>query len=116
MTLELVVIFPIVLLLFITVIQAAVFLHARNLAMGAAQEGLRAATVRSGSAGEGQAQASAFIAASGPDILQNPNAAVNRGAERATITVTGESLAVLPGLNFSVTATASGPVERFTNN
>ena len=45
-------------------------------------------------------------------VLVNPTVSVTRTDTDATATVQGEALSMLPGLTLTVTATASGPVER----
>ena len=96
-------------------LQAALFYHARTVAIAAAQEGARAAGAEAGSAGEGIAVASSFLtAAGGSDVLENASISGTRSATQATVTVRGASLSVIPGWAPAVEQSATVPVERIT--
>lgn len=115
-TLEQVVLFPVVLLIIFGVVQGALYFHARNVALAAAQQGLRAAKAEDGSASAGGQAAAGFITkAGGSDVITNVHVVPSRSQFQAKVTVTGRPLSVVPGLlNFTVSQTAAGPVERFT--
>ncbi len=108
--------FPVVLLATFGLIQGALYYHARDVALAAATDGLTAARSRTGSSGEGRAVASAFVRrAGGEDVLQGAAVTAERTATTATVTVTGRTLSLVPGLpGWTVSQSASGPVERFT--
>ncbi|GAB1646833.1 TadE/TadG family type IV pilus assembly protein [Krasilnikovia sp. MM14-A1259] len=112
---ETVVVIPSVLLVIFLSLQIAMYSYARSIALGAAQEGLSAARSYDGSAGAGSARARDFIGRAGGDSLSSAGVRVNRGAETATVTVTGNSLSLIPGLRWRVSQTATGPVERFVD-
>lgn len=116
-TLELVVVFPVVLLLIIGGVQGALYYHARSVALAAAQEGARAAAAEGATPGAGQAAAAAFIAATGgDDVLPGAQVDATRTPTTAAVTVTGRALTVLavPGLDLRVAQSATLPVERIT--
>lgn len=114
-SLELVVVFSAVLLIFLGAVQAGLIAQARAVALAAAEEGARVASTETGSAGAGRAAAAAFASRAGGSWLQNRSVSGSRSAARATITVTGSALSVLPGFNgFAVDQSASMPVERIT--
>lgn len=115
-TLELVVIFPVVLIIIFSVVQGALYYHARNVALSAAQEGARTARAEQGTATAGAQQARSFVSdAGGNNILTHLKVTPSRSATEASITVTGRSLSVLPGLpGLPVSQTATQPVERLT--
>lgn len=115
-SLQLVILFPVVLLLIFTAVQGALYYHARNVALSAAQEGVRAAKAENGSNNQGRQAARAFVTqAGGEDVMTGVNVTSNRGANEATVTVTGRPISVIPGvLNFRVSQTAQGPIEVFT--
>ena len=115
-SLELVVVFPVLLLCFFAVVQGALYFHARNVAMAAAQQGARAAASQQGSEGAGVAAATTFVVqAGGPDVMTQIHVYTNRTPTAASVTVIGRSLSVLPGVaGLSVSQTADRPVERFT--
>ena len=116
-TLELVILFPAVLLIIFGGIQAALYYHARNVALSAAQQGVRAAKAENGSDDKGRAAANDFLdAAGGGDVLTGVNVSSVRGVEEASVTVTGRPLRVIPGiLNLKVSQTAEGHIEDFTS-
>jgi hypothetical protein len=96
-------------------LQAALFYHARTVAIAAAHEGARAAGVETGSAGAGIAAATSFVAAAGgSDVLQNASVSGSRSATRASVTVRGAALSVIPGWSPIVEQSATVPVERIT--
>lgn len=115
-SLELVILFPVVLLLIFTAVQGAMYYHARNVALSAAQQGVRAAKAENGSADQGRQAAQAFVSqAGGTDVMTGVNVTSDRGPTEATVTVTGRPISVIPGvLNFRVSQTAQGPIEVFT--
>lgn len=113
-TLELVIIFPVVLLAFYAVLQAGLYYYARTVALAAAEEGARVASTETGSASAGRAAAASFANRAGSKWLLGQSVSGSRGAERATFTVTGTALSLVPGGNFSISQTASLPVERIT--
>jgi Flp pilus assembly protein TadG len=115
-SLEITVLFPVVLLLVFAVVQGALYYHARNVALAAASDGLTAARARAGSSEEGRRAAASFLErAGGRDVLLDAQVAAVRSGATAEVTVSGHVMSLLPGLpGLSVSQTASGPVERFT--
>ena len=114
--LELVVVFPVVLLILFGIVQGALFYYARSTALAAAQEGSRAAGAETGTAGVGQQTAAEFVdRVAGHQLLQTPQIKATRTATTATVTITGQSLSLLPGIDgWHITQTASVPAERIT--
>ena len=118
-TLELVVLFPVVLLVIFGVIQGALFFHGRNVVLAAAEQGVRAARTdgQSAPAGVATARARQFLLDTGElanftDLTISP--AVT--ATEVRVTVTARTVSLLPGLpGPQVRASASGPRERFTS-
>lgn len=107
-TLEIAVLFPAVLALVLLVIQAALYWHARDAALSAAQQGLAVAKV-SGLA-TGETRAAEVAAALGG--LGAPHAGGSTGTQVAVV-VTGSVPSLLPGLTFTVSESAAGPAEVF---
>jgi len=110
---ETAVVLPALLVLILLVVQTALYAHARNLSQSAAQEGLRAARLRAGSAAAGQTAARSFLAATAGTLLTNPTVWAARSPTTDTVTVDGHATAVVPFLTLTVHSTAAGPVERF---
>ncbi len=113
--------FPALLLLIAGVIQGALYLHARSVALAAAEEGVRAARVNgpaaadvAGTAGRGSRE---FLDAVGETDTLSDLAITPAVSERQVrVTVTARPLSLLPALpGLRVSQTAAGPVERFTS-
>lgn len=117
-TLELVVVFPMVLLITFGVIETALWYHARNVALAAAEEGVRVASADGSTLDAGVDKATDFaLRAGADDILSGVAVRSAGGTEEVTITVSGRSLSLFPGWpGHDVSQTASGPVERFTSS
>ena len=115
-TLEIVVLFPAVLLATFGLVQGALYYHARDVALAAATDGLTAARSRSGTAEEGRSAAVAFLLrAGGDDVLPASRVSSERTTTSAKVTVSGRALSLVPGVSgWDVEQSASGPVERFT--
>lgn len=114
-TLQLVILFPALLLAFFAAVQAGLVYQAQAVALAAAEEGARVASTENGTAGAGRNAAAAFASRAGGSWLQGQSVSGSRGAARATVTVTGTSLSILPGYaGFAISQSASLPVERIT--
>ncbi len=95
--------------------QAALYYHARTVAIAAAQEGARAAGAETGREADGTSAANAFVSeAGGDDVLPGATSAASRTSTTATVTVRGFSLSVIPGWTLEVEQSATVPVERLT--
>ena len=117
-TLELTVLFPVVLLILFGVMQGALYFHGRNVAMAAAEQGVRAARAdgQTDRAGVATAHARQFLADTGElDNLTGLSItpAVDAGSVR--VTVSARTVSLLPGVpGPTVSQTAAGAIERFT--
>ncbi|MDC5698071.1 pilus assembly protein [Intrasporangium calvum] len=95
--------------------QAALYYHARTVAIAAAQEGARAAAAETGTTSHGTRAALNFVAdAGGDDVLTAVAVTGARTATTATVTVRGRSLNVIPGWSPLLEQSATAPVERLT--
>lgn len=92
-------------------LQAALYYHASTVAGAAAQDGARVAAsyASSGIAAGTTTALSALDQSHGS--LQNYTVVGTAGADGPTVTVTGNSLSLIPGLTLSVTRSASLPWE-----
>ncbi len=114
-SIQLVILLPALFAVMFLGMQAALFYHARTVAIAAAQEGARAAGGENGKESDGVQAANAFIAdAGGSDVLPGATSSANRTATTATVIVQGHSLSVIPGWSPVVRQVASVPVERLT--
>src|SRR5689334_23574716 len=114
-SIELVILLPTLFAVMFLGMQAALFYHARTVAIAAAQEGAKAAGGENGKEADGVSAASSFVVeAGGDDVLTGATATADRTATTVTVTVRGHSLSVIPGWNPLIVQSASLPVERVT--
>ncbi|MFT4264111.1 MAG: pilus assembly protein [Nocardioides sp.] len=114
-SIELVILLPALFAVMFLGMQAALYYHARTVAIAAAQEGAKAAGGESAKAADGVSAASSFVdEAGGDDVLPGATATENRTATTVTVTVRGHSLSVVPGWSPSIVQSASLPAERVT--
>jgi Flp pilus assembly protein TadG len=114
-SIELVILLPALFAVLFVGMQAALYYHARTVAIAAAQEGARAAGREGGSESRGVTAAQDFIADVGDDVLQGSTAAAERTATTATVVIEARGLSVIPGWNPTIRQSASVPVERLTS-
>lgn len=114
-TIELIILLPTLFAVMFLGLQAALFHHARAVAIAAAQEGAHAAAAEHGRQSDGITAATAFIDdAGGRDVLTTSHATATRTTTTVTVTVRGRSLSVIPGWSPIVVQSASLPVEKLT--
>lgn len=114
-SLELAIAFPVVLLLITALMQYGLWFFARTVALAAAQEGVSAARVLDAVPADGEEGAAQYIEDNGADTLMAPTVvATTPTAGVVAIEVSGRSLTVVPGMALTVTQSAQGPVESFT--
>jgi Flp pilus assembly protein TadG len=106
---QLAVVFPLLMLLTLGIVQAGLWLHARNVAQRAATAAVDVARGSYGTAGEGEQRARDLAAAAG---LSDVTVHVDRGPQRVTAAVSAHATLVLDlGLG-PIRETASAPRER----
>lgn len=110
---ELVIVFPVVMLVILVLLQAVFWFLGRSVAFDAAQDGVRAAAVVDGSSSAGVAAAKSDLAQLAGPMLSNTTVGAIRNGNRAQVTVTGRAESIVPGWSLIVTASASLPVEIF---
>lgn len=112
-TVELVIATPLLLLALLAIIQFGLWSHATHVAQAAASAALAAARVQDGTTATGHAAGQRLLddLAHGP--LRDPRVDVARTATTATVAISGEATAVLPGMHLRVHAETSGDIERF---
>jgi Flp pilus assembly protein TadG len=118
-TLELTVLFPVLMLLIFGVIQGALFFHGRAVVLAAAEQGVRAGRLdgQPNRAGTAELQARQFLADTGElNNLFELSIVPAVDAEQVRLTVTARTVSLLPGMpGPRVSQTAAGPIERFTS-
>ncbi|MET7296369.1 TadE/TadG family type IV pilus assembly protein [Streptomyces griseoloalbus] len=111
-SLEMLIVFPVVLLIILMVVHVGLWWHARNVAMSAAQLGVESARVRGASAGTGTAEAREFLSRAGGSIT-GTSVSGSKGAT-VTIRVTGYVDTMIPGLKLKIDQHVDAAAERIT--
>ncbi|MEU9033363.1 TadE family protein [Streptomyces sp. NPDC048352] len=115
-SIQMAIVFPFVILITVAVVQAAMWFHARSIALTAAREGVAAARVYQAPEGAGAARAREALGRIAGDSLAS--SAVSTSGSSTTevrVTVTGTAPSLIPGLSgLSVSQTAGAPRERWT--
>ncbi|GAA4561102.1 TadE/TadG family type IV pilus assembly protein [Planotetraspora kaengkrachanensis] len=114
-TLEAVVVYPVVLLLIMLAVNTALWFHARNIALSAAQEGLRVARAHGSSLSAGQVTAERFARQVGGSFLLSPAVNVGRTEDTVVVTVRGQAVSLVPLLDLTVDQVARAPMEKWTS-
>jgi len=114
-SIELALLGPVVITLTFISIQFALWYHAKNVAQASVEAGARASRAYQATNADGQtAAASTFSTLKGSDVTAgSPTIISRRNAGYVTVELHTTSIALLPGLNFPVDATAGGPIEQF---
>lgn len=112
---ELVVATPLLLLMILMVIQFAMYEHASQVAQATAAQALAATRTLDGTTATGQTEGQAVMANIGHGVLDDPQINVSRTQTTAAVTVHGTTEGIVPLWHLSVSATSSGPVERFAS-
>ena len=103
----------VLLFLILVVIQAGLWFHGSQLVEAAAQEGMQAGRVETGSATAAEARARQFVAGMSPSIAATTQVQASRTADTTRVVVSGRVEQLIPGLRLTVSGTAEGPTERF---
>lgn len=109
---ELAVLAPILLTVLFLAIQSSYFFYARQVAIASAQEGVRTMAAYDSDLATGVAVAEATASEWGGIALTNLHVVGERTATRASITVNGTAVHLLPGPPWEIQQTATLPVER----
>lgn len=110
---ELVLLTPVLMVCVLVVVQFALWQHARHVLLAAAQEGARVARSEGATAQDGRQRAYDYIRQIGPDLVTTPAVDVERDLDTVLVRIQGRAVSIVPGLPLRVTATSTGPVERF---
>ena len=114
-SIEMVVVFPVTLLMVFAIVQFGVWYHASDIAKAAAQEGVRAARIEGGTAQAGADRADQVLDENARSLIGDRQVVPFRDANIARVEVTGRCVRVvpIPGLALPVRGVAESPVERF---
>ncbi|MER5352601.1 TadE family protein [Kitasatospora sp. NPDC002551] len=111
-SLELAIVFPLVMLTVFTAIQAGLWFHARNVALSAAQRGVERARVQGAGIGTGTAAANDFLDRAGASI--SGRSVTGTDGPTVRIDVAGRVETWIPGLSLPVRQHATAARERVT--
>lgn len=115
LSLETVILMPAVLLIVFGLVQGAVWLHARNVATSAANDGAAAARAENASPAAGVAAAESTLSRNA-ESLREGTVAVDQTATTVTVTVTGRAAVILTDWKiFRVSQSVTSPRERVTS-
>ncbi len=113
-TVEIAVLFPLVILIVLVTLQAGLYFHARSVAMSAAQEGARIASGAGGTVEAGQTAAQAFAEEMGSGELKDVQSTVEASGDMVHARVSGTSVSLVPGWHPKVTGRSTAALERVT--
>ncbi|MGG8410352.1 TadE/TadG family type IV pilus assembly protein [Streptomyces sp. 12297] len=114
-SIQMAIVFPVVILVTVIVVQAAMWVYARNIALTAAREGVSAARTYQAPEGAGAARARETLGRIAGDSLTGSQVATSSTGTEVRVTVTGQAPSLIPGLSgMSVSQSASAPRERWT--
>ena len=113
-TVEVAIALPVVMLLLMLVVQAGVYFHTQAVATTAANKGLDALRVETGTAHAATDTTSRFLDRHAP-ALRSSDIDAARTGDTAQVTVSGDVVSLVFGVDlFPVRVTASAPVEQVT--
>lgn len=115
-TASFVVLFPVLLVMFMALVQWGLYFHAQSLVDAAAQDGSRATQDSGGTLVDGRAVADQLLSdATASGLLENVTVDIDdiNGMVRATVRGRVRSLVPLPGFDLTVEGVSEGPKERF---
>lgn len=113
MSVQMVVIMPLLFLIAFTGLQAGLYFYGRSAALSAATTGAGVAAAEGGTVGDCQQAAAAFIASLG-DVLTSPHIDCARTATTVTARISGSTLSVIPGWTPTVAQQSVQQVERIS--
>jgi Flp pilus assembly protein TadG len=113
-SLQMAIVFPVVLLATVAVVQASMWYYARQIALTAAREGAAAARAYQAGPSDGAARARSVLARTAGDSLRGYSVTATSNGERVSVQVTGTAVSMIPGLSgLRISQSASGTVERW---
>ncbi len=113
LTLQLSVIFPVLILFVYLSVQVGLWWHAGHIAEAAVAEAIEAAQVEGATDTDGADAAVWFLSQAG--FMDGVTIQVGRTADTVTATITGNAFQIIPIGSWPVSATASGPLEQIVS-
>ena len=114
-TTEVVLLFPVLLLVLLFSVQFGLWFHASHVALAAAQEGARAGREAGPSPSDPKGVTDSFLDRLGNGLLESPQVTVTNDGDTVKVEVHANVTKVLfiPGITFPVHAVSKGPIEKF---
>jgi len=112
-TIEAVVIIPVIVVLTLLIVQFVLVWHGRHVAQAAAQTAARSAAAYQAAQGAGPAAGDAYLAEVAPNLLPHRSVTAVVDADTATVTVHADVLTVIPFASFDIQETSTAPREVF---
>jgi len=109
---EFVMVMPVVMLIFLILVQWSVQLYNDRIVHAAAREAAVDAAAWDGTENSGKKTAEEYLTGSGSD-LSNTRVRISMSATEVTVTISGDVMTLVPGMTKRVSATATVPRERF---
>ncbi len=113
MIVEAVIVVPVLMVIFLALVQFTLWAHAAQVAQLAASEGDRVARAFGGGPAAGEARANSILRGAGSGLSSSTTAVAVLPGDMARITVTGTAVAILPGLTLPVGSVQVGPIQEF---
>lgn len=114
-TTEVVLLFPVLLLVLLFSVQFGLWFHASHVALAAAQEGARAGREAGPSPRDPASVTNGFLERLGNGLLESPRVTVANDGDTVRVEVQAHVTKVvfIPGISFPVHAVSQGPIEKF---
>jgi len=110
---EVVIVVPVLMLVLLVIVQFCLWMHAAQVAQLAASEGDRVARSFGGGQVAGTASAQDVLRGPGSNVTGSSVTVAILPGNSEVLRVTGLATSVLPGLSFTVSASAIGPIQQF---
>ena len=108
-----VIVVPVLMLILLVIVQFCLWMHASQVAQLAASEGDRVARSYGGGPAAGAASAQAVLHGPGSNVTSSSVTVAMLPGNSEVLRVTGQATSVLPGMSFTVSASAIGPIQQF---
>lgn len=113
-TIQIAILFPAMLLIVLACIQASVYWYCHEAALSAAQEGVRVTAANDGTVGKGTDRANAFLKRIAGTLIESTQVTGHRTNRESSITIRGTAMSLIPGIPWTVSATATLPSEEYS--
>ena len=113
---EAVIVVPVLMSVLMVIVQCCLWMHAAQVAQLAASEGDRVARSYGGGPAAGTASAQAVLHGPGSNVVGSSVTVTVLPGNSEVLAVTGRATSIVPGLSFTVSASAIGPIQQFRSS